>query len=281
MARGGNITPRFDAQLAVDELSRVWPTTPGPDEYDYIVDLVRSLDAVRTRADQLGLISLAGSHGYGLNTDGSDLDIRGLFVMPTREYLQLKREPGAQPPPSQLKSAAADLVLEEAGRFMQEASKAKSNVFEIMWAPVLYSNAYGRMVLDNRDAFLSQRIRDSYGGFAESQRRKAVDRVAGTSDEKRRAKHVRHMLRAMHQGLQLLETGTMDYRLDPELIARIRELESARDEIWLAEFARLDARLQSVKTDLPPKPDETRINDLLFELRMMDLRERNSELFTD
>src|SRR4051812_29826389 len=92
---------------AASELSRAWPHAPVGDELAYVAGLVASLDGIRERADQIELLCLAGSHGYGLAHEASDLDIRGLFVMPTREYLAAKSDPEVEPRPAQLKSEAA------------------------------------------------------------------------------------------------------------------------------------------------------------------------------
>jgi predicted nucleotidyltransferase len=263
--------PLHDHDYARAELSRAWPVTPSVAQYEYLTELVCSLPAVWPRRSQLGMLALAGSHGYGLAHSESDIDVRGFFVMPTRELLALKYEVDRDPRPSQLKDAEADVTLDEVGRFLLHAREARPNVFEVLWAPQIHSTATSQLILDNRDAFLSQRIRDSYGGFAGSQKRKAVEGVAGTSRPAKRAKHVRHMFRLMYQGLQLLQTGTMDYRLPQQEVERIRELEALDDQALEREFALLDRQLANAASNLPPAPDTSRIDELLLQIRLADL----------
>jgi predicted nucleotidyltransferase len=256
------------------ELGRKWPAGPSAADYPVLRDLVLSLPGVSERADQVALLSIGGSHGYGLATEDSDLDVRGMFMMPTRELIAGRLDPSVEPKPAQMRPAGTDVVIDELGRMAQHAAQARPNMLEVLWAPVVHASPAGRALIEHRELFLSQRVREGYAGFAAAQKRKALDRVAGTSDMKKRRKFVRHMFRLHLQGLQLLESGTMDYRLNAEQAQRIHELELIDDQMLEREFALLDARMTSCDSPLPEQPDWDAIHELIYELRIADLRAR-------
>lgn len=264
----------FDADYARAELGRKWNEAPTPGQYPHLRDLVSTLPGVAERADQVALLTIGGSHGYGLATEASDLDIRSMFVMPTRELIEGKLDPDIEPKPAHLRPAGTDVVLDELGRFAQHAAQARPNIMEALWAPVVHASPAAQRLIDNRQLFLSQRVRAGYGGFAAAQKRKALDGVAGTSYADKRRKFVRHMFRLYQQVLQLLETSTMDYRLTPEQAAYVREMETIDDARLEREFALLDARFASCDSSLPEQPDWDAIHQLVYELRIADLRSR-------
>lgn len=270
----------FDSHEAAAQLEKAWYPSPGPSDYARIVGLVSSLQGVRERADQIAMLSLAGSHGYGLAHPKSDLDLRGFFIMPSREYLAAKSNPEVEPRPAQLKSSAADLVLDEVGRFVRECMRVSPNIFEILWAPVILDSDAAHMLRENRHLFVSSIVRDSYGGFAGGQKREAL-KIGDQADEERmvrRSKYIRHMLRVLHQGSQLLSSGEMDYRLDDAVIARMRSLEFISDAELEELFLGLDADFKALASDLPPKPDANAISEILVQIRLDDLRRREPAL---
>ena len=203
--------------------------------------------------------AIRGSTAYGLAREGSDIDIVGVFVAPTEDILSL------DPPPETLQRHDPDYTHHEIGKFVRLALKCNPTVLEL-----LYMDRYeelteeGRMLIDNRDAFLSRAAYDSYGAYAMAQAR----RLATKDDAEawgRYGKHVRHCFRLLQQGRQLLETGTMTLVVPnpEELIA----LGHKPAEEVLAEFERVYEEFRAVKTALPEKPDRERVNEMLLAVR--------------
>lgn len=210
---------------------------------------------------RIGLFVLAGSHAYGLARPDSDNDYRGFYVAPTAEVLSL------QPPVPQLERNEPDLCVYEVSKFCHLASKANPNVLEILWAPVLSQDSAGELLRANRDAFLSERVRTTYGGYAMSQL-KQLEKLADRNPD-RVEKFARHLFRLFEQGSSLLSTGDMSIRVaDPD---ELRRISTAPVEEIKQRFHELDAEFRQLESVLPPEPDYRRINEMLLEIRRESL----------
>lgn len=108
-----------------------------------------------------------GSHAYGLNTATSDLDIKGVF-MTTPEYQMgflHKAEQVEEKTPN-------DLVIYELTKFFKLAADCNPNIIEVLWTAtedILYINEYGKLLRDESQAFLSQKAKLTFSGYAVAQ----------------------------------------------------------------------------------------------------------------
>jgi predicted nucleotidyltransferase len=107
-----------------------------------------------------------GSHAYGLNTPTSDLDVKGVAIPPA-EYLlgYLKHF-------EQLEVHEPDLVIYEMRKFFRLAADCNPNIIEVLWtdpADHLMVSPLGEALLTHRAAFLSQKARHTFSGYAISQ----------------------------------------------------------------------------------------------------------------
>lgn len=221
----------------------------------------------------IGLFVVGGSHAYGLATPTSDRDYRGFYVSPLEELLyvspQLAEEnPVAswqrRPAITEVEKHDPDLALYELGKFVYLAGRANPNVLELLWAPILAESEIGRRLRANRQLFLSQRVRQTYLGYAVSQLRKTQS-IEERRPE-RRAKFARHLFRLLEQGEQILSQGDLSVRVaDPEKLRAMGEWPIERIE---AEFTRLDERIKDLPSDLPLDANWDAINELLVELRL-------------
>lgn len=113
-----------------------------------------------------------GSHAYGLNTPSSDLDIKGVF-MTTPEYQMgflHKAEQIEEKTPN-------DLVIYELSKFFRLAADCNPNIIEVLWTEekdIIYINEFGRQLRDASEAFLSQKARFTFSGYAISQLKRMV-----------------------------------------------------------------------------------------------------------
>lgn len=113
---------------------------------------------------------IAGSVAYGLNSPQSDLDIRGIFVLPTDEILGGRYV-------DQVNDTKQDIVYYEIGRFLELAAAGNPNILELLYMPddcVRYLHPLFLSVLEKRTFFLTQRCKQSFGGYAEQQIKKAT-----------------------------------------------------------------------------------------------------------
>ncbi len=112
------------------------------------------------------LLTLGGSHSYGLNTPESDVDIKGIAI-PPREYFLgwLKRF-------EQAESHDLDLTIFDIRKFFALAAEANPNVLETLYTEeedIIHISDAGRVLRKNRDLFLSQKVKHTFSGYAASQ----------------------------------------------------------------------------------------------------------------
>jgi hypothetical protein len=111
--------------------------------------------------------SISGSKAYGLDTDTSDTDIRGVFVLPQDDYYGLQHV-------TQISNERNDVVYYELGRFVELLAKNNPNMLEMLCMPddcVLFHHP-----LFNRftpELFLSRLCQATFAGYALTQVKKA------------------------------------------------------------------------------------------------------------
>ncbi|MEU9127432.1 nucleotidyltransferase domain-containing protein [Kitasatospora sp. NPDC048540] len=212
------------------------------------------------------LSGIVGSTAYGLAHAGSDIDRLGLYAAPTVELHGLHR------PAESHVTTAPDRTLHEAAKWCRLALSCNPTASELVWLPEdLYEvrTPLGDELIAIRRSFLSAgAVRRSYLGYATQQFRKltARDRT-DDSGLARAAKHARHLVRLVEQGLALHETGEVVIRLaDP---ARVREL----GERYARHPEQAGTLLETAETRfdrpgvLPEAPDEAPAEDWLRRVR--------------
>jgi predicted nucleotidyltransferase len=146
------------------------------------------------------LAVVVGSRAYGLDGPGSDHDRRGVYVAPARLFWRLDK------PPHHVDGPAAEQFSWELERFCALALQANPTVLEVLWSPLVEAvTDDGRQLLACRRAFLSKRVADTYGRYAQDQ----LDRVAAGRQRTGRINHKQamHMIRLLLAGAHVLRTG--------------------------------------------------------------------------
>lgn len=212
--------------------------------------------------DHILLMGVTGSTAYGMATESSDIDRLGVHQARNRELLGLTR------PLETFTTTAPDSTTHELGKFVRLAVKANPTILEL-----LYLDAYekihpaGRLLIDNRDLFLSQVVLQSYGGYVMSQVRRLQARgdSFGPDTRNRYAKHARHIFRLLQQGQSLLENGSIDVKVrNREELFEIGALPPA---LVVARFEAEFERFQATPHSLPEAPDLAAIDNLLIHIR--------------
>ncbi|MEU0601705.1 nucleotidyltransferase domain-containing protein [Streptomyces sp. NPDC006393] len=204
-----------------------------------------------------------GSRAFGLATDGSDTDRRGVFVAPTELFWRFDK------PPTHVDGPLPEQFSWELERFCELALRGNPNILECLHSPLVeYADDTGRELLALRRAFLSRQVHATFTGYALGQRRKldADLRTHGAP----RWKHAMHLLRLLTSARDLLRTG--EFRIDvgeqrePLLAVKRGEVSWAEVEAWMARLgAEADEALEH--SPLPPEPDHARVSDFLFRVR--------------
>jgi predicted nucleotidyltransferase len=206
-----------------------------------------------------------GSKAFGLSTDESDDDLRGIFLPPARLTWSL------HPVPEQLESGDGhrDEVYWELEKYLRLALKANPSVLETLWTPLVeYADQTAQELREMRRAFLSKHLYKTYSGYVLSQFRRMANAV-----EKRGAhkpKHAMHLVRLLYAGIAALGTGEIQIDVTPhrDELLRIRAGEMTFDEVKSRALA-LDAVFQEAfeRTALPEQPDFRRVDDFLIRAR--------------
>ncbi len=200
------------------------------------------------------LSGIVGSTAYGLAHAGSDLDRLGLFAAPTEAFH------GLECPAESHVTTAPDHTLHEAAKWCRLALGCNPTASELVWLPAdLYEvrTPLGEELIAIRGTFLSAgAVRGSYLGYAQQQFRKLLTRDTGNpATRARAAKHARHLVRLVEQGVRLHETGRIVLLADaPE---QVRELgERIADRPGLATAVLADAEQRFARPGvLPQAPD--------------------------
>ena len=117
-----------------------------------------------------GLIILeciSGSRAYGLDTASSDTDIKGVFILPKKEFY-------ARQYTAQVNNPTNDIVYYELGRYLELLATNNPNILELLHTPpasVLYKHPYLNEVKSK--VILSKLCKNTFGNFALSQIKKA------------------------------------------------------------------------------------------------------------
>jgi hypothetical protein len=127
----------------------------------YALVRAQAWDALRPN---IVLESTVGSHAWGLAESHSDVDRRGMFVLPFPWTARLGSAP------EDLVSADGSSCYWEVAKTIGQALRADPNTLEMLFVPSAEAtDVLGEWMLEARDAFVSARIHASFGQYALSQ----------------------------------------------------------------------------------------------------------------
>ncbi|MEU9464616.1 DNA polymerase beta superfamily protein [Streptomyces sp. NPDC088394] len=204
-----------------------------------------------------------GSRAFGLATEGSDTDRRGVFLAPTPLFWRFEK------PPTHVDGPAPEQFSWELERFCELALRANPNVLECLHSPLVeHVDDVGRELLRLRGAFLSRLAHRTFVRYASGQRKKLEADVRQYGAP--RWKHAMHLLRLLGTGRDLLRTGELTIGVGA---ARDDLLAVKRGEVPWEEVERRMNRLMEESEEtarnspLPQEPDRARIEDFLIRTR--------------
>lgn len=221
---------------------------------------MRPEDLVR---DHTVYACVMGSRAFGLATEDSDTDRRGVFLAPTPLYWRFEK------PPTHVDGPAEEQFSWELERFCLLALRSNPNVLECLHSPLVeHVDDTGRELLALREAFLSRQAHETFVRYAIGQRRKLEADVRRHGEP--RWKHAMHLLRLLGSCRDLLRTGRLvvDAGEEREPLLAVKRGEVPWPEVErrmnrLGEEA--DAALAG--SALPAEPDRARVEDFVIRAR--------------
>lgn len=124
-------------------------------------------EQLKQRKELILLDCFSGNTAYNLNVAGSDVDKKGIFIMPQKQLYGFERQ-------DQIANASSDEVYFEIGRFLDLLTKNNPNILELLSTPkehVLFRHPL--MDLIKPEDFLSKLCLDTFAGYAQTQIKKA------------------------------------------------------------------------------------------------------------
>jgi predicted nucleotidyltransferase len=204
-----------------------------------------------------------GSRAFGLDTENSDSDRRGIFLPPSELHWSLFGLP------EQIENHETQECYWELEKFLLLALKANPNVLECLYTPsVELATPLAQELLAMRSIFLSQLIYQTYNGYVMSQFKKLNQDLRNKGAI--RWKHAMHLIRLLLSGITILKEGFVPLRIDDhrDRLLDIRNGKVPWEEInfWRLRLHKdIDAAFAS--TRLPEYPDYERTNEFLLKAR--------------
>lgn len=229
--------------------------------------------------DNTILLGYRGSIAHNMympNTDPDsidDIDLMGVFMAPPDHYLGLKKSRET----IEKFVDQYDVVNYEFKKFLSLLLKSNPNVLSLLWLRdnhYIERHMYGKMLIENRDLFVSKKAYHSFTGYAYAQLKK-MEHLAhkGYMGEKRKAlvekygydcKNASHCIRLLKMGMEFLTEGRLNvFRDDAPWLLEIKR------GLWKLEDVKAEAKrlfeladAAYIKSDLPNEPDYDKVNEL-------------------
>lgn len=256
----------------------------SPDvDLDPELDVARRFVAAHPPPGRLVQCGVSGAHAYGFPSADSDLDLKGIHLVPTRALLGLQPDVAVHDLTEVFEGVECDLTTNEAGAALALLLQGNGNMLERILSrfQVMTSPETRELQALARGA-ISRRFARHYAGF-----------FRGCCREHEReptAKALLYSYRVALTGIHLLRTGALEadvtvlaprYGFDVvELVAIKRAgtehggLDPAVDGAHRAAWPVLEAELADAEAASPLPPDATNRADLeawLVDTRLADL----------
>ena len=230
--------------------------------------------------DNMVLLGYRGSIAHNMyvpNTDPNsidDIDLMGVYMAPVDHYIGLKRTRET----IEKFIDQWDVVCYEYKNFVKLLLNSNPNVLSLLWIKDNYyieKHDYGKILIENRDLFVSKKVYHSFTGYAHGQLKRMTHlSTEGYMGEKRKAlvekygydcKNAAHCIRLLKMGIEFLTEGSLNvFREDASWLLEIKrglwKLEDVKKESDRL-FALADEAY--VRSSLPSKPEYDKVNDLL------------------
>lgn len=232
---------------------------------------------------------IMGSVAYGVSSDTSDMDIYSFAVPPLvdtfphvggyidgfgtapKRFTTYQKHHVVNPAnPKQ----SYDINIYSIVKYFELCRGCNPNMIDSLYVPdrcILFSDAVGKLVRENRGLFLSKRVKHTFLGYSFSQMHKMKTkkpigkRAEDYKEFKIDRKFAYHVVRLLNEAEQILSTGTLDLEQEREQLKAIRAGEVTMEQIE-QHFNDKAAVLEDLynKSTLPYENDEVKLKTLLL-----------------
>lgn len=163
---------------------------------EFMKNLISSkeYDFLRTNEhlkDRIIFLTFGGSHAYGTNVEGSDIDIRGCALNRKEDILGLSNF-------EQFVNTETDTTVYSFNKLISLLLSCNPNTIELLGCrPEHYfvMTKIGKEMIDNRKMFLSRRAINAFGGYATQQLRRLENALARDKlPQNRKEEHIRNSM---------------------------------------------------------------------------------------
>lgn len=212
---------------------------------------------------------VVGSRAYGLDHDGSDIDLRGIYLPPADLHWSLYGVP------EQLEMKSSDEAYWELQKFITLALKANPNIIECLYTPLVeFASPLAQELLNIRECFLSRLVYQTFNGYVLSQFKKIQTDIRNQGRIK--WKHVMHLIRLLLTGIITLKEHRVPVRVEQhrDQLLEIKAGNLSWDEIdrWRLQLHR-DFENAAETTSLPEHPNYDAANRYLVMARRRALED--------
>lgn len=160
--------------------------------------------------------TLGGSHAYGTNVEGSDIDVRGIWFN-TKENILLGKDF------EQILFDETDVVIYSFDKILRLLTECNPNTIEMVGNKfenyIFGEYNVGKELIKNYDMFLSQKAIKSFSGYAEDQLRRLQNAIARDGvDEDLKEEHilnsVKKMMSYINEKYKINENGSVKLYID-------------------------------------------------------------------
>lgn len=156
------------------------------------------------RVKSMFLLTLGGSHAYGMNIEGSDLDLRGGSLNSKNEILLGQDF-------EQVIDRGTDTTIYSFNKLIKLLSSCNPNVIELLGCKkehYIILDDVGKLLLENRRMFLSKECIHTFGGYANSQLRRLENK---SSREVSKAEMNAHILKSLENARYCIRNRYKDF----------------------------------------------------------------------
>jgi len=178
--------------------------------------------------DSIIMLGVGGSHAYGTNIEGSDIDVRGVAMNSKKELLTTNNF-------EQVVNNETDTTIYSFNKLVQLITNCNPNTIELLGLrdeQYFQLNDLGKQLLENKNIFLSQRAIHSFGGYANSQLRRLQNFLA--RHEYSQGEKEQHILGSIKHSMWAIKERYKDYGEDGfKMYVDKAETEDLDEEVFL------------------------------------------------
>ena len=231
-----------------------------------VLDMTALGEVVAEQPHPLMFATVSGAHLYGFASRDSDVDLRGVHVLPPRELLGLHVGPQTLDRDWLRDGVEMDLVTHDVGKFLRLLLKRNGYVLEQLLSPLVVASSPAHEELTAlAPGCLTVHHAHHYLGFARTQR--ALSTRTGE------LKPLLYTVRVLLTGIHLMRTGEVQPHL-PTLLTLVPEAPS-----WVPEAMQRKAEAEHRQTEDLPGLD--RVQDELDDLTGLLEQERDRSALPD